>query len=912
VFVFRNIFYTSIFLVLVSAVNVHAQINPYSRLTDPRAIARLDGPDSEPLRYSCYHGLPAPIDPVDSNHILAQDSGAGIITHIWMTTDAPDSMTSIKIYIDDKLVVSSTFFSFYEKAHGLLRPSFDSLYPGGYVCDVQMPYKKGFRITYQGTWNIYFAIAWRPVYDPASIAAFDTSSALLEGPQAAAERIITEGHPNWENYSISLVAKNETLTPHGETTLADIAGPAFIRKIQFRGTSNELPNYDSLLLKIYWDGSPYPAVNVPLADFFCMATGFVPISAFHLSVSSGTGLQCFFPMPFASHARIVLVNTSSKPFPFISFVGYGKENVDRHSYGYFHAQFSESNPTRFHVMHPALNERGRGRFIGLYLAIPNCPSGVALEGDPIFTIDSLERNHIHYTGGEDYYNGGWWFFGKTFSRPFAGHPKFFETFYRFHLLDAIDFKSSIDFDMQPGARTDVTDHYRTIAYYYKLWTPFWTNRDTIRTGEMWHIGGNGYVSGEHITLRLDENTIAETQANDSGAFNLDIRVAAGWGTGVKKLSVNGETRPRPITLLKTAIVYPRVDFLPPELRSGDTLIVEGKGFIPGEKIDVYFDSIRVSANDLFKANEDYSIRVIAKAPYIADRKYQLSVRGEFSGKVLCAAPVVITRVLKKEFEDLVPSTTWKGDSLFAENLSYRWFADWSKQAMASFYAGSSGDSVRFRFTIPANDTFDVRLFLTKGWQYGRYSYSLDDKKFGTFEGYSPPRPYLFELYPSDTIKLGTLALRAGEHSFSFVCEGKADSALAMFLGADLLLLTPTTTLPISPGTILDTGIQTVTNLPNGDAIAQTFIYPNPASSQSTTIGMRIMRDSDINFSSFDITIFDPSGREILQKYNNRFEYLTARIDLDISKFLQGDYYVVFTLRTPKETRRYSQLLTVVR
>src|SRR5207249_1629918 len=137
--------------------------------------------------------------------------------------------------------------------------------------------------------------------------------------------------------------------------------------------------------------------------------------------------------------------------------------------GYFHAYFSESNPTHYHIYHLVLNEHGKGKFVGMYFTAPFNNTGAMLEGDPVFIIDSNPRNNFRYTGGEDYYNSAWWFWGIQFSKPFAGHVNFIKSFYRFHILDAVDFTRSFDFLLQPGTNTDVEEDFRTTAYYYKHW-----------------------------------------------------------------------------------------------------------------------------------------------------------------------------------------------------------------------------------------------------------------------------------------------------------------------------------------------------------------------------------------------------------------------------------------------------------
>lgn len=898
-------------LLLVTSISVRAQIDPYARLTDPRAIARISGNDNQPLRTRARHGLPSERDPLDSNYIIAADSGAGVITHIWMTTSAPDSLTNIKLFIDDSLIISTSFYSFFEQVDGVLRGPLDSTYPGGFVCDVQMPYRKNFKITYQGDYNIYQVVEWRPVSDPNDILhTFSlTPGAALFSSQVDAERSLRANNVPWTKEPTTVSGNDLVIPSKGSQTLLDIGGSGFIRKLQIRSRSENTSNYDSLWLMIYWDDSPYPSVNVPLADFFCEATGVVPVRSLYIKADEWRGLETTFPMPFSTHAKIVVENRSISPFPLLSFVEYKHEHVSRDTFGYFHAVFSESNPTEYHVMHPVLYEQGRGKYIGMYQAIPKIRHPVAIEGDPIMTIDSNSANFLRYTGGEDYFNGGWWFYGQLFSRAFAGHLTWFETFYRFHVLDAVDFTSSIHFDLQHGTRTDVRDHYRTIAYYYKQWTPFWTTRDTIRVGEEWSISGSGYNTGEVIKVRLDDEEILVGIADGNGMFSLQTTVPLSWKLGQRTLSVNGITRPQQMLVLGKPLLYPVSSSIPPVLRFGDSLLVRGKGFMRGEKISIYLDSIKISSSDTIIVKEDYSFEAIVSMPYIADRSYKLAAHGEVSGRTVATIPVNITRYLVMEFEDLVPSAVWEGDTLYHENLSYRYYADWSRQGVATYKPDPSGDSVRFRFHIPVSDTFTSRLLLSVGKMFGNYEYFLDDKKLGDFTGYKLLDPDWLETWPSDSIRLGTFPLASGEHTFTFRYKGSEPLSTDHQLGADALLLTPTSILPLSPGTILDS----VTNVVSGVTLSTLYpyIYPNPVSTSGVVIGMTRDNLSTDSGAVCAIRIIDASGRTFYRSMVT-FENFRAEEFISSDTFAAGSYFVVLTYTQGKETREFSRLLTVTK
>jgi len=82
-------------------------------------------------------------------------------------------------------------------------------------------------------------------------------------------------------------------------------------------------------------------------------------------------------------------------------------------------------------------------YIGLTLSIPENSTAASLEGDPYIDIDNTSSNFIHYTGTEDYFDGGFYFGFQLFSFPFTGHLKLFQKFIGFIISMLFDFKKSI-------------------------------------------------------------------------------------------------------------------------------------------------------------------------------------------------------------------------------------------------------------------------------------------------------------------------------------------------------------------------------------------------------------------------------------------------------------------------------------
>ena len=97
----------------------------------------------------------------------------------------------------------------------------------------------------------------------------------------------------------------------GETvTLAHIHGAGIINHIWCTVTDRTAAGryvLRDLVLRMYWDGEATPSVEAPLGDFF--ANGFgrgYTVQSLPIVVNPKRGMNCYFPMPFASEARITL------------------------------------------------------------------------------------------------------------------------------------------------------------------------------------------------------------------------------------------------------------------------------------------------------------------------------------------------------------------------------------------------------------------------------------------------------------------------------------------------------------------------------------------------------------------------------------------------------------------------------
>ena len=256
-----------------------------------------------------------------------------------------------------------------------------------------------------------------------------------------------------------------------------------------------------LVLRMYWDGEEKPSVEAPLGDFFCcgFAQGCL-VNSLPIAVNPSQGFNCYFPMPFRKGAKITVENQHKNPVPaFFYQIDYCLKPLPEEA-GYFHAQWRRQRLTEKAQDYVVLdNVRGRGQYVGTYLALTTLERYWWGEGEMKFYLDGdTDYPTICGTGTEDYFGGAWSFAhqenGKTveqtYCTPFLGYPFYshhdttvhnnyhnddcppMRGFYRWHIPDPIHFEKDIRVTLQQiGAchrgLFERQDDVATVAYWYQ-------------------------------------------------------------------------------------------------------------------------------------------------------------------------------------------------------------------------------------------------------------------------------------------------------------------------------------------------------------------------------------------------------------------------------------------------------------
>lgn len=258
--------------------------------------------------------------------------------------------------------------------------------------------------------------------------------------------------------------------PNETYTLAEIEGPGAIQQIWMTPTGE----WRKTIIRFYWDDEKEPSVECPIGDFFCSGWGvYSPLSSLAVCVNPGSAFNCYWQMPFRKKCRITMENIDPNHEMRVYYqINYTLTEVPEDA-AYFHAQFRRSNPnmTSDHVLVDGI--KGKGQYVGTYIAWQVNNNGWWGEGEIKFFMDGDKKfPTICGTGTEDYFCGSYNFENKTthqyeeFTTPYAGLHQIIRPdgvyrsqqrfgMYRWHILDPIRFDKDLKVTIQDlGWRND--------------------------------------------------------------------------------------------------------------------------------------------------------------------------------------------------------------------------------------------------------------------------------------------------------------------------------------------------------------------------------------------------------------------------------------------------------------------------
>ena len=273
----------------------------------------------------------------------------------------------------------------------------------------------------------------------------------------------------------------------GETfTMAEIEGPGAIQHIWMTPTGN----WRFSILRIYYDDETTPSVEVPVGDFFGMGWNqYAPLVSQPITVNPGSAFNSYWVMPFRKKCKITMENVNDQDQMTLYYqIDYTLTDVPDDA-AYFHAQFKRSNVNETSDYTIIDNIRGKGHFVGLYMAWGVNNNGWWGEGEINFFIDGDGQfPTICGTGTEDYFCGSYNFDRegqyKEFCTPYAGLHQVIRPdgtyksqqrfgMYRWHIMDPVRFEKDLKVTIQDlgwrhgGRYLPQKSDISSVAYWYQ-------------------------------------------------------------------------------------------------------------------------------------------------------------------------------------------------------------------------------------------------------------------------------------------------------------------------------------------------------------------------------------------------------------------------------------------------------------
>jgi hypothetical protein len=411
--------------------------------------------------------------------VLAEADGPGFVSRIWSAN--PDG--DIRIYVDgsDTPVLTAGFAKLTNGEVAPFGPPLGHEASRGHNLYFPFPFAKSIRIvTTKGDQYYQVGVTYLPKgtkVESYSTTVLDRVRPLIEGLQAA---LVNGPKPLLDNLASEPGAAVEVkdgasavlLERSGENT------PQAISALQLKVTAEDR---DAALarstLSITFDGAKGPQVSVPVGDFFGSGPGVNPFQTVATRVEADGTMTSRWPMPFRSSCKVELRNESGQPISVTSKVLMTPSLPDA-DLMHFHARWKQKDDIQTKAGDGTEDWRALavsgapGRFVGLSVNIFNPTPAWWGEGDEKIFVDGETFPSTFGTGTEDYFGYAWCdphpyvnpYHAQTRCDGPGNHGNTSNV--RFQVLDAVPWRSGLDFDIEIWHWKAVKVQYASLAYFY--------------------------------------------------------------------------------------------------------------------------------------------------------------------------------------------------------------------------------------------------------------------------------------------------------------------------------------------------------------------------------------------------------------------------------------------------------------
>src|SRR3954470_24131649 len=379
---------------------------------------------------------------------------------------------------------------------------------------VPAPFDRSLRLAYGRTFYGTGYYIYHQFADGAPLSSHPRPFALGSRPDPKVLDLIAQSGTDIAPAGIARAENRTVLDPGQPLPLFRIDGPATIRALKLTLPRDRARELSDARIRVTWDGRESPSIDAPLALFFGSGLLHNPdgaeylVKAFPLSIryaGDAVYLDCYFPMPFFRSAKVELVPPPdlAAPVTIAAEIRHEPLRDSPSAVGYFHATYRDlggGEPGRDHVLLDTAGiEDSRdwsGSFVGTSFIFTDKGELRTLEGDPRFFFDDARTPQAQGTGTEEWGGGGDYWGGQTMTLPFAGHPigaatpaeakdsnDLVHSAYRFLLADLFPFGKNARIQLEHGGTNEMSEHYRTVTYWYGLPAASLVKTDDLEIGD---------------------------------------------------------------------------------------------------------------------------------------------------------------------------------------------------------------------------------------------------------------------------------------------------------------------------------------------------------------------------------------------------------------------------------------------
>ncbi len=430
-------------------------------------------------------------------------SGPGVIYRFWMPHLTAKQSFVVRMFFDEETTprIDTNSLALLGGGFGYFSAPLVTTCAGGQVCYEPIPFAQSLKIETvnqqlptDGSWSArrhyyqYTYMTFPPGTDVRSYTGTLTPEQQAARDATAAMFNNAGRHPAGTSPTAVRLDTTATTVSAGESiTLACLAGPGVIRRLNVRMETATEEQLENLRLLVFYDNAAEPAVDASVACFFGAGRSRAPYRSIPLGTDSPDGFYCYWPMPFRRSVSVVLSNTGADAVPVDSAVVEYEPGSFDPALGYLHAKTSNTIRQSGQVFHPILSADGCGHYVGNLLYIHESRNAFSmLEGDEVIAVDGVTT--CYGTGTEDAYNGGYYYnwvavqsdepegtYPPSATRPLHGiiyvrrdaTPIARADQYRWYIADRVPFCQSIRVDIECRYAL-VGAEYTSVAFWYQL------------------------------------------------------------------------------------------------------------------------------------------------------------------------------------------------------------------------------------------------------------------------------------------------------------------------------------------------------------------------------------------------------------------------------------------------------------